>query len=119
MNKIYVLEDDPDIMDIVEMILVDEQFEVTGFYNCKDFLVGIEQDTPDLFLLDVRLPDGNGLEICQQLSDNPATKDIPVLMMSAHEKSVNVYEMTCAKEFIPKPFDISELIRIVKKQFKD
>ncbi|WP_293308575.1 response regulator [Pedobacter sp. UBA5917] len=115
-KKICLLEDDEGIREIIEMILTDEQYEVYGFSNVKDFMAFEDKGSQDLYLLDVRLPDGSGLMVCDDLKNNDATKSIPIMMMSAHA-SLNEMKHNCrAEEFIAKPFDIFDLLKKVDQQ---
>jgi DNA-binding response OmpR family regulator len=115
-KKICLLEDDEGIREIIEMILTDEQYEVYGFSNVKDFMAFKDKGTQDLYLLDVRLPDGNGLNVCDGLKNDEATKHIPILMMSANA-GLNEMKRSCkAEDFITKPFDIFDLLKRVDHQ---
>jgi len=112
-KKICLLEDDEGIREIIEMILTDEQYEVYGFSNIKDFMAFKDKGKQDLYLLDVRLPDGNGLLVCDDLKNDEATKKIPIMMMSAHA-GLNEMKSNCkAEDFIAKPFDIFDLLKKV------
>ena len=115
-KKICLLEDDEGIREIIEMILTDEQYEVYGFSNVKDFMAFEGKASQDLYLLDVRLPDGNGLKVCDNLKSNEETKRIPIMMMSAHA-GLNEMRRSCkAEDFIAKPFDIFDLLKKVDFQ---
>jgi len=115
-KKICLLEDDDGIREIIEMILTDEQYEVCGFSNVKDFMAFEGKGVQDLYLLDVRLPDGNGFNVCQELKNDNNTKSIPIMMMSAHA-GLNEMRRSCmAEDFIAKPFDIFDLIKKVNHQ---
>lgn len=72
-KQVFILEDDQGIRDILALILQDEGYEIRLFSNVKEFnLTGINTDA-DLYLLDVMLPDGNGMEVCKELKSNPET----------------------------------------------
>jgi DNA-binding response OmpR family regulator len=115
-KKICLLEDDKAIREIIEMILTDEQYDVYGFSNVKDFMAFKDKGSQDLYLLDVRLPDGNGLTVCNGLKNDDATKQIPVMMMSANA-GLNEMRRSCkAEDFITKPFDIFDLLQRVDHQ---
>ncbi|KQM77884.1 hypothetical protein ASE74_15910 [Pedobacter sp. Leaf216] len=111
-KKIYVLEDDPDIRSIIEMILIDEEYEVMSFSTINEFMQD-KHEHADLFLLDIRLPDGNGINVCEALKKGFNTKKVPVLMMSAHSSQTEVENSCSAQGFIAKPFDINYLINQV------
>lgn len=115
-KKICLLEDDEGIREIIEMILTDEQYEVYGFSNVKDFMAFEDKASQDLYLLDVRLPDGDGFNVCQTLKDDDITKGIPVMMMSAHAGLHEMRRSCKAEDFIAKPFDIFDLLKKVDHQ---
>lgn len=114
-KKIYVVEDNDDIRELVEYLLEVEDYEVKGFANATDFSLKIENDLPDLVVLDVMLPDGNGVDICNKLKANPNTKELPVLLMSANANMAFVSKESMADDFISKPFDIDDLVTRAKK----
>ena len=120
MPKIHicVLEDSLDIQEIVKMIFEEEGYRVDSFSSVADFDSGIMLLTPDLFLLDIMLPDGNGLEVCERVKSAPETKSIPVLMMTASTLIETMRGISTADEFIQKPFDIDNLSAIVARLTK-
>lgn len=71
---------------------------------------------PDLILMDIMLPDGNGLEMCRDLYADKSAAHIPVVLMSAHTAEYQVHRENCARDFIAKPFDIDEFIARVARQ---
>lgn len=113
-NKIWILEDDPDIGFVLDVFLVDEGFETRVFSTAKDFLSAIDASLPDLFVLDVLLPDGNGIEICKELKSGERYGHIPVVLMSANASPVRIEE--CPPDvFIAKPFDLDHLRKVVQE----
>jgi len=113
---IHVVEDNEDIRYIVEFFLSDYDYDVQLSANVKDFIASMSGPLPDLYLLDVMLPDGNGLEICKHIKANERTKHTPVIIMSAHSNENEVRSESCADDFISKPFDLNELVTRIKKQ---
>jgi len=112
---IHVVEDNEDIRYIVEFFLSDYDYEVQLSANVKDFISSLSGPLPDLYLLDVMLPDGNGLEICKHIKTNERTKHTPVIIMSAHSNENEVKAESCADDFISKPFDLNELVKRIEK----
>lgn len=109
-NKIYIVEDDNDISFILDYYLREEGFNVSVFGTVKEFNKAVKVSLPDLFLLDVMLPDGDGITVCNQVKADPKTSWLPVIMMSAHLS--DKYNIGCpAEEFIPKPFDLEKLVK--------
>jgi two-component system phosphate regulon response regulator PhoB len=112
---IHVVEDDDDIRFIVEYILIESGYRVESSSNVTDFYQSLETNVPDLILLDVMLPDGNGIDICRDMKEREITKDINIIIMSAHAAEKAVLEEACSDDFISKPFDLDNLLRHVKR----
>lgn len=115
-KRILIVEDDEDIRYIVCYILVEMGYDVKLADSLADFreqqLLG---EKTDLYLLDVMLPDGNGLDLCLELKKSPATQHIPIIIMSAHATEKEAVKRACADEFISKPFDLDDLTDLIKK----
>lgn len=113
MKVICVLEDDDSIRELIQMVLETHNFKVIAFPNAKSFEAGIVDNYPNLFLLDLMLPDGNGMDICKSLKSAEDTCKLPVIIMSAHAE---LHKMKGADDFIAKPFDVDELVNKISKQ---
>ncbi len=79
---ILVVDDEPDVVELLEIFLEDDYFTI-GALNATDGLKKAKQSTPDLIILDVMMPDLNGLEACKILKNDMSTNGIPVMMFSA------------------------------------
>lgn len=120
MNKqIHIVEDDEDIRFIIAYILKENGYKVEISGTIADFNLRIKQYIPDLILLDVMLPDGNGIDLCLELKTQSSLKHIPIIIMSAHATEKSVVDAACADEFIGKPFDLDDLLVLVKKHLPD
>jgi len=115
---IHVVEDNEDIRYIVEFFLMDFDYEVRLSANVKQFVASLKEPLPDLYLVDVMLPDGNGLEICSHIKNNEETKHIPVIIMSAHSNEAEIRRESLADDFISKPFDLNDLVASIEKQLQ-
>ncbi|MEQ7801822.1 response regulator [Pedobacter sp. ASV1-7] len=115
-RNIWIVEDDADIGYILQLILNDEGFDATLFASASAFRAAIARDLPDLLLMDVMLPDGSGEELCAEVKSSRRSEHLPVLMMSAHAKLEQITQRCAAEGFISKPFDLSQLLHIVKEQ---
>ncbi|MCL4640059.1 MULTISPECIES: response regulator transcription factor [Olivibacter] len=114
-KKVVILEDDADIREIIEYILVEEKLAVQSHARAESFWKDVQDNHADLFLLDVMLPDGNGIDICNQLKANQSTSHIPIIIMSAHHQLMG--DGKCpAEDFIKKPFDIHDFVQRIQKQ---
>ncbi len=114
LKMIYILEDDDSIRKLVQYTLNSQKFETKGFSNTKDFWN--EKNVPDLFLLDIMLPDEDGFSVLKKLKSNDSTKKIPVIMLTA--KSTEFDKVAGldlgADDYIPKPFGLMELVARIK-----
>lgn len=115
MKEIYIVEDNDHIRELLEFLLKDQDYVVKSFPNARSFKNQITLKHPDLILMDIMLPDGNGLEMCNKLGSNEDTSSIPVILMSAH---ANVPLDNCAIDFIPKPFDVEDLLGRISNQLR-
>ena len=111
-KHILVVDDDPDILDIVWVILSDEGYRVQTCLNGA-CLQHMESDPPDLILLDILLQGENGRELCRQIKEREQTKNIPVILFSAHVTASSSSKTCGADAFLAKPFRIRELLDIV------
>ena len=112
---IYVVEDNPNIREIIEFLLIEELYEVKACPNINDFWFQMSKHLPDMVILDIMLPDGNGLDICNALKRNIKTYNIPVMMMSANNYLNEVKAKCDAEDFINKPFDLNDFASRVEK----
>lgn len=109
-----IADDDPGIVDAVEMILDFHGYEVSSTYNATDLLVMQPDQYPDVLLLDIWMPACDGRDICRQLKLQDATRQIPILMISASKDiSASAFEAG-ADDFLAKPFDMQELINKIE-----
>lgn len=108
MNRklVYLLEDDPDISELIAYILTEAGYDVEESGTVRLFNDRLKNSLPDIFILDILLPDGNGLDICRQLRYDEKTAKLPVLVMSANKNKEEIDAIGCADGFIAKPFDI-------------
>ena len=117
MKLIYIVEDDNGIRELLEYILSSENYTVASFPTAEAFKRSIALQQPDLILMDIMLPDGNGLELCRCLGEKNETVNVPVVLMSAHANLENVVE-NCASDFIAKHFDIEDLLSKIQQQLR-
>jgi DNA-binding response OmpR family regulator len=110
--KILLVDDEPDLLGIVELVLVKKGFRVTALESppSVDDLLKVD---PDVVFLDLLLKGQHGVDICQRIKADPRSKDIPVVIVSAHTapEVKEACEACQADDFLTKPFDIHELGR--------
>jgi DNA-binding response OmpR family regulator len=110
-KNILVIEDNHAILDVITLILQSEAYNVTGLNKSADMMFHIEQLKPDLLILDIMLPDGDGRELLKTLRSDTTTDQIPVLMISARYTAQNVEHGEYKPNgFLAKPFDIDDLL---------
>lgn len=112
MKKIFCVEDDSNILELIEYTLNSMNFEFHGFSSGKDFFSAVENDVPDLVLLDIMLPDMDGLEIMKKMKDSSAWCDMPVILVTAKTSQISKIKGldNGADDYITKPFDVMELV---------
>jgi len=114
MAKIFVLEDDRDIREILAWTLEAEDYEVVTFASILDFMNRDTSVFPNLLILDIMLTDGSGLDVCNRLKLEGAYQHIPIIMMSAHASKEQV-KMGCrADDFIQKPFELNHFLHTIR-----
>ena len=117
MNKlIAIIDDEPDIVELVSINLKKAGFDTRGFSNMESFLSFLNKQVPDLVILDLMLPDADGLEICKYLKKKDALSAIPIIMLTAKaEETDKVLGLELgADDYVTKPFSPRELTARVK-----
>lgn len=116
MSTIYVVEDDRNIREIESFTLKNVGYQVEDFECAKDFFDRLAEKKPDLVLLDVMLPDEDGLEIVKKMRAKPDTRQIPVIMVTAKTTELDKVKGLDmgADDYMTKPFGVMELISRVK-----
>lgn len=114
--KIWCIEDDININNLVVYALESSGYDVKGFVNHAEFDIAMKEEKPDLIILDVMLPDMDGMEILRQLRRNSATHNIPVIMLTAKTAEIDKVRALDmgADDYVPKPFGVMELISRVR-----
>ncbi len=120
MRKIALIEDDADLYSLVRYNLEKEGFGVVGAQTGRGVLDLFRRERPDLILLDIMLPDSDGLEVCKGIRQHPELAHIPVIFLTARASETDriVGLELGANDYIVKPFFVRELIARVKIQFR-
>ena len=116
MALIYIVEDDTNIQEIESFALKNSGYNVEGFENARGFFQKLAERVPDLILLDVMLPDMDGLSILKKLRNIPDYQKIPVIFVSAKTSELDKVKGLDlgADDYLAKPFGVMELISRVK-----
>ena len=116
MQKIFILEDDDNIRDMVLYALSTADFEADGFADGESFWSSVEGTMPSLLLLDIMLPDEDGITILKRLKQSPKYKSLPVIMLTAKGAEYDRIKGLDlgADDYIAKPFSVLEVISRVR-----
>lgn len=117
-KRVIYFEDDKDMVELVRIILGREGYQINGVAEGHAGIKAVQQEAPDIVLLDLMLPDMDGWEIYQQLKHDDSTADIPVIVITAKAQSIDkVLGLEIAKvdDYISKPFTPQELIERVDR----
>ena len=114
-KKILVCDDDQGILDMLELILEEEGYQVVLEPKSVNAYKKIESECPDLILLDIWMPVISGDQILRNLKADPNKSSIPVLMYSASTEGKTISQAAGADGFLAKPFDIDQLLEAIFK----
>jgi len=115
-KKILIVDDEADIRDILNKALSSRGYEVVTAVNGADGLQKVQQEKPDLVILDVVMPIMNGKELLRRLKEDPAYQDMPVVMLTSQSSDRDVMDgyVTGADYYITKPFTIPTIMQGLK-----
>lgn len=119
-SKILVVDDQPINVQLLKRKLEREGLDIRTAYSGKEALEQVEADTPDLILLDVMMPDMDGIEVCQHLQSSDRTRSIPVIFITARTSKEGKLEglNVGAVDYITKPIDLDETLARVQTQLR-
>ncbi len=117
-KKVVCIEDEPEMIDLVRLILGRKGFELIGAVGGREGLETVQQVKPDLVLLDLMMPDMDGWEVYQQMKASEELRNIPVIVVTAKAQSIDrVLGLHIAKvdDYVTKPFGPQELLESVSR----
>ena len=114
MQKILIVDDDKDLLEMVEMTLSRLGYHITTLAKGSGFIKVVESIRPDIILLDIFLGDADGRTLCHKMKLQPAYENIPVILYSAGYVPLSTIEHSKADEFMIKPFEIKQLLEKIK-----
>jgi CheY-like chemotaxis protein len=124
-KNILLVDDDPDFVEAVKVIVESGGYNVKVAYDGKEGLEAVEEEKPDLIVLDVMMPVMNGHEACAQLKGNKETANIPIILLTAVADRVTTSTYTHrdmleseAEDYMPKPVEPAELLELIKSWLK-
>ena len=114
--RVLVVDDEIHVMELIQLALGTEGFEIIPAHNGKEGLEKALSEKPDIVVLDINLPDINGIEVCRQLKASSETRHIPILFLSALSQKENVEKCIAvgASACISKPFQVKPLIAQIR-----
>jgi two-component system alkaline phosphatase synthesis response regulator PhoP len=120
-KKVLVVDDDPDFVDAVKAVIEKGGYHVDIAYDGKEALEQVAKSKPDVIILDIMMPVMNGHEACKVLKADPATAEIPIIMLTAVASRVLSSKYTHrdmlesdAEDYLPKPVEPEELLERIK-----
>ncbi|MBL4676668.1 MAG: response regulator [Mucilaginibacter sp.] len=113
--RILICDDEQEILDITQMILEDEGYQVTSVSDSRTVEKIVETERPDILLIDLWMPGIPGDQIVRNLRCNNAVKDLPVVVVSASRAGKETAFSAGADDFLAKPYEIEALIDMVSK----
>ena len=119
-GPILVVDDEIDLLDLVELNLRREGFDTVRATRGSEVFEAVAEQVPSLILLDLMLPDMSGTEICRRLRADPATRDVPVIMVTAKGEEIDrvVGFEVGADDYVTKPFSTRELVLRVRAMLR-
>lgn len=109
-KKVLLCDNDPDIIEIVSLILSSKGFQVIICTTCEEAPSKIDEHDPDLIIMDLWIPEMGGEKATEMLKNSPEYKDIPILILSASNEIEEISKRSGADGYIAKPFEIKELV---------
>ena len=119
-KKIFVIDDEKEIQDIIQINLRDENYLVYCYSSAEEALQGLKTIIPDLFILDIMMPGIDGYEFCRRVRASGALNDIPIIFLSAKSDEIDkVLGLELGgDDYMTKPFSVKELKSRVKAMFR-
>lgn len=119
-NRLVVIDDHYDVLEMLKHHLINDGYEVKIFFNAVDALKYINMDNTDLVVTDWMLPEMDGLELCRNLKMSQSTQDIPLVMLTGKNEEIDAVTAleVGAEDYLPKPIRMRELLSRIKKILK-
>ena len=111
---ILMVEDDLKLADVVQSALTNRGYQVTHVSTCADAAAEISRERPSLLMLDVGLPDGDGLSLLSSLRTHLLTEEAPVIVVSSNQVSRSDIRRLSIQRYVAKPFSVPDLVSIVE-----
>lgn len=116
-RKILIVEDEESLLKLESILLTTKGYHVQGVTTGTAALKAVAEGAPDLILLDVMLPEMDGFEVCRQIKTTPATRDIPVILLTAKKSPEDMArgKQVGADQYMTKPFKSSMVVAAIER----
>ena len=115
-NRILIVEDEESLLKLESILLSSKGYQVFGATNGRSAMEELSRISPDLVLLDIMLPEMDGFEVCRLIKENPDTRHIPVVMLSARKNRQDIERgaLVGADAYVTKPFKSAKVMEIIE-----
>jgi len=113
-RKILVVDDNDDIAEALVLLLKGSGYDADRAFSAEECMYKVEEEQPDLILLDIFLSGGDGREVCKKLRAQPETESLPIIIISAHPNMREPAIAAGADDFISKPFVVDDLLKKIE-----
>ena len=114
-EKVLIFDDDADILEVCTIVLEMHGFEVITEKNCEDILAKIDDHTPDVLLMDNKIPPLGGIQACRTIRASAGHAGLPIVFFSANQDVGRLAAEAGADQYIEKPFDLETLVSTLRK----
>jgi len=118
-KRVLIFDDDEDILEVCTIVLEANGFEVLAQSNCEEIISRISSFSPDVILMDNKIPPLGGIRASRDIKASPGLKDLPIVFFSANRNVAELAEAAGADYFIEKPFDLDKLVGLIDKACDD
>lgn len=120
-KKILIVDDEKDIVKVLSARLMEHNYEIDAAFSGTEALAKIEKEKPDLIIMDIMMPDMDGIEVVNELKKNHNTKNIPIIFLSALITNVEEDASGLSADYLifAKPYDIKKLIKSIDETFDE
>ena len=115
---VAIFDDDEDILSICKYVLQDHGWRVNTFTNCNDVIAKVKECAPDVIFMDNWIPPKGGIVATQELKNDEALRNIPVIYFSANSEISKLANNAGAEYFLAKPFDLDDLVATIQTALK-
>ena len=115
-----IIDDDSVVVDALERLFVDVGYKVISAFTGETGLNKVIEEKPDIVILDIMLPDMDGLQVCEKIKEDQCTKDIPVMMLTGYDTDKN-FDKSIRKKadwYMVKPYNVNYMLNIVDRLLK-